>query len=136
MTLNWTIENTPDNHTIHSTTCSETSQQAIQAAVDACSEYAFTFLKDNIEDNSMYCLFDWDSSKAQLTITVTDDTKQNDAEHIVKMIFTDFESESSEDQEDSVKYWVKDMLTTSLAFLKFSLVAGFTRGSRQRVELL
>ncbi len=136
MTLNWTIENTPDNHIIHSTTCRDNSQHAIQAAVDACSEYAFTFLKDNIEDNSMYCLFDWDSSKSQLTITVTDDTKQKDAEHIVKMTFTDFESESAEEQEDDVKYWVKDMLTTSLAFLKFSLVAGFTRGSRVRVELL
>lgn len=136
MALNWTIENTTDNHIIHSAVCSETSEQSIQAAVDACSEFAFTFLKDNIEDNSMYCLFDWNSSEAQLTITVTDDTKQKDAEHIVKMKFTGFESESAEDQEDTVKYWIKDMLTTSLAFLKFSLVAGFTRGSRQRVELL
>jgi len=134
--LNWTIENTADNHTIHSTVCSETSEQAIQLAVDACCEYAFTFLKDNIQDSSMYCLFDWDSSQPQLTVTVTDDTKQQDAEYIVKMSFTGFESESAEEQEDAVKYWIKDMLTTSLAFLKFSLVAGFTRGSRQRVELL
>ena len=134
--MNWTIENTADNHIIHSTVCSETSNQAIQLAVDACCEYAFTFLKDNIEDNSMYCLFDWSSSQALLTITVTDDTKQKDAEHIVKMSFTGFKSKSEEEQEETVKYWVKDMLTTSLAFLKFSLVAGFTRGSRQRVELL
>ena len=134
--MNWTIENTKGNHTIHSTVCSESSERAIQAAVDACSEHAFTFLKDNIEDNSMYCLFDWNSAQAQLTISVTDDTKQQDANHIVKMTFTEFESESAEEQEDTVKYWVKDMLTTSLAFLKFSLVAGFTRGSRKQVELL
>jgi hypothetical protein len=134
--LNWTLENTADNHIIHSTVCSETSERAIQSAVDACCEHAFTFLKDNIEDSSMYCLFDWNSSQAQLTVTVTDDTKQQDAEHIVKMTFTDFESVSAEEQEDTVKYWIKDMLTTSLAFLKFSLVAGFTRDSRHRVELL
>ena len=134
--MNWKIENTTDKHIIHSAVCSETAEYPIQDAVDACSEYAFTFLKDNIEDNSMYCLFDWNASEAQLTITVSDDTKTKDAEHIVKMTFTHFECTSAEDQEDTVKYWIKDMLTTSLAFLKFSLVAGFTRGSRQRVELL
>lgn len=134
--MNWTTENSADNHITHSTVCTETSERAIQAAVDACSEYAFTFLKENIEDNSMYCLFDWNSSKARLSVTVTDDTKQIDATHIVIMNFTGFESTSAQEQEETVKYWVKDLLTTSVAFLRFSLVAGFSRGSRQRVELL
>ena len=134
--MNWTTENSTNNHTIHSATCSETSDQLIQAGVDACAEYAFTFLKENIEDNSMYCLFNWDSLNNQLTVSVTDDTKKQQAQHIVKMLFTNFKSDCAEEQEDTVKYWVKDMLTTSLAFLKFSLVAGFTRGAEQRVELL
>lgn len=103
-------------------------------AVLECADYAFSLLNESIHDDAMYCLFDWDAQQLTLTIAVTDETKTRDGKHKVKMSFNDLKP--SDALADEVKYWIKDHLTTSLEFLRFSLVAGFTRGDRARVELL
>ena len=136
MILNWITETPSADCIQHSTVCSDSAERDVQAAVDACAEYAFALLDDNITDHAMYCLFIWDSEKNALTIVVTDETKKQDAKHRVTMGFSVFPNIEGEEPADTVKYWITDYLTTCQSFLAFSLLAGFVRGERDRVELM
>ena len=134
--MSWNTETTSTNQLIHSATCSESSEAGIQASVLACADHAFTFLRDNIVDDSMYCLFEWHQGEKLLSIYVTDETKKNEGKHVVRVDFTAFTAASDEDQIETVKFWLRDHLTTCTAYFQFSLVAGFSRGDRSRLELL
>jgi len=134
--LNWITETPSADCTQHTSVCTDVVERDVQAAVDACAEYAFTLLDENITDNAMYCLFIWDSEKNALTIVVTDETKKLDGKHRVTMGFSAFPAIDGEEPADTVKYWITDYLTTCPSFLAFSLLAGFVRAERDRVELM
>ena len=136
MILNWITETPSADCIQHSTVCADSAARDVQAAVDVCAEYAFALLDENITDNAMYCLFIWDSEKNALTIVVTDETKKQDAKHRVTMSFPSFPDIQDEEPADTVKYWITDYLTTCPSFLAFSLLAGFVRSERDRVELM
>lgn len=136
MILNWITETPSADNIQHFTVCADSAERDVQAAVDACAEYAFALLDENIADDSMYCLFIWDSEKVALTIVVTDESKTQDGKHQVTMSFSAFPDIEDEDPADTVKYWITDYLTTCPSFLAFSLLAGFVRGERDRVELM
>ena len=59
---------------------SEQEGEIKQAVLDA-SEYAFELLDENIEDDSMFCLFDWNYAQQVLSIMVTDPSKTKLAKH-------------------------------------------------------
>jgi len=133
--LNWTTETTPDR-IVHTTTCTDTQEKDIQAALNVGADYAFALLDENIGDDAMYCLFIWNDNEKSLTMAVTDETKSKDGKHLVSISFAGFDAESAEGRADTIKYWITDHLTTSPDFLKYSLIAGFVRGERDRVELM
>ncbi len=134
--MDWNIDNTSSNHIIHSAVVAESTEYEIKAAVLASVDYAFSLLNESIEDDAMYCLFDWDDAQSTLTIVVTDQNKTNDGKHVVNVVLSNFEQPLEGDQAETVKFWVRDHLTTSSEFLAFSLIAGFTRGERTTVELM
>ena len=133
--MNWTTETISDR-IVHTTTCTDTLERDIQVALNVSADYAFTLLDECIGDDAMYCLFIWDDNEKSLTVAVTDETKTKDGKHLVTVSFSGFGAEPSEDRADTVKYWLTDHLTTSQEFLKYSLIAGFVRGERDRVELM
>ncbi|WP_226662113.1 hypothetical protein [Microbulbifer aggregans] len=151
MTLAW-IENksAETEQVIHSSTFEGTSDHDVQQAIDACIEKACTLLHQNIQDDSRFLLFEWDTTNAILTIVVTDDSKQQDSRDVVKCHFTLLDQKTitesaSQDKTqqprvdelaENILYWIKDYLTTCAPFLRYSLIAAFHQGSRATCTLL
>ncbi len=116
-----------------------TDDAQVQSAINQGAEKAAAMQRKNIQDDSMYLLFNWNAALATLTICVTDAARKNDSSQIVICKFpvlAQAENTKTDDYAEDVKYWVSNYLTTSCAFLQYSLVAGFCRGTRERVELL
>jgi len=126
----------------------EHSVKSLELAVQESIEKAVSFLPDNVVDESRYFLFEWDIEYSTLTIVVTDDTKKNDANFVVKCrmsalneeinnIKSDQEKEEKKfEYSDFIKYEIKDYLTTCSSFMQFSLVAVFHNKTRDKIELL
>jgi len=135
------------SNTIHTLLIAETSDTEIKMAVEASAGKIIGLLADNILDDSLYLLFEWDPANAVLTASVTDaDKKQDSPQHIrcefsgIKANFERLDAaqriEQQVDLTECVKFWLHDYLTTCTAFFKFSLVAIFHADSRSNTELL
>jgi hypothetical protein len=119
--MNWEI----DNNFCHRVTSSSESEAELKEAVLEAADYAFDLLHENIEDDSMFCLFDWDFAKQRLLIAVTDPSKKKLAKHTVELTLTGYASHiaDKEDQQEQIQLWVHNHITTAANFLQFSLVA-------------
>ena len=134
--MDWkTITISPDKIR-HTAVCSDTLEHEVQAAVFACADHAFSLLDESIDEHARYCLFVWDSAQSSLSIAVTDESRKKDGKHLVTVAFTGFDARFSTDQVDEIKFCLTDYLTTSLSFLKFSLLAVFVREERDKIELM
>lgn len=140
--LTWTTE-TIGNRIIHSTSVSETSEKTVRHIIEAATDKAIGLLDKNIQDDSLYLLFEWNLNQTTLNILVTDASKTADSPASVCCIFSSLAIELARESEeqrdnytDSVKFWLHDYLTTCTAFFNYSLVAIFHSGSRQDTELL
>lgn len=149
MQLNWnesTLATPPEGvfgdrieYTVYSVAPDIMDDTLVQSAINHSAEKAASMQRKNIQDDSMYLLFNWSAVKRELMVCVTDAKKQQDSPLIVVCqlpALAGVEKAGSDDYADDVKYWISNYLTTSRAFLQYSLVAGFCRGDRQRVELL
>lgn len=134
--LNWSTENLSGNQVRYSTICEQSSEAAIKLSTLEAADYALKMLGDSINDDSLYCLFEWDESNSTLSIVVTDHSKANDGRNSVEIHFSQISDASIAEQTEAIKFWLRDHLTTSADFMKYSLVAGFTRDKRQTVELM
>jgi len=119
--MNWEI----DNNFCHRVTSSNESEAELKEAVLEAADYAFDLLHENIEDDSMFCLFDWNFAKQRLLIAVTDPSKNKLAKHTVELTLTGYASHiaDKEDQQEQIQLWVHNHITTAANFLQFSLVA-------------
>jgi hypothetical protein len=140
--LTWTTE-AIENRIIHSASTSETSEKAVRQIFEASTDKAIQLLKKNIQDDSLYLLFEWDANQAKINIVVTDASKSHDALESVCCTFSSLAIEMARENEEqrenyteSVKFWLHDYLTVCTAFFSYSLVAIFHAGSRQKTELL
>lgn len=138
--LNWTI-NTELNSTIYSTLETGSDQQSLRTSLEACADKAIGLLNANIQDDSLYLLFEWNETLATLNIVVTDATKQNDAPQTVSCEFPNVallqvDPDQRVANTDSIKFWLHDYLTTCTAFFSYSLVAIFHSSTRKNTELL
>jgi len=128
LTLDWRIyEELP--YIIHFAKLDPLSGERTEFAIQMSIDKAVSLLSDNINDNSRYFLVEWDEVNSNLRILVTDDSKQTDSKYVVTCQIPPHTS-------DDIKYWVKDYLTTCSEFFKFSLVAVFQCGTRDKLELL
>lgn len=137
---NWTTTETL-NTTIHSSYELDTEENTLRKTIEACADKAIGLLKTNIEDDSLYVLFEWNEALATLNIVVTDATKQNDAQQSVCCTFPNLalslvNQEQSAAYTDAIKFWLHDYLTTCTAFFSYSLVAIFHSSTRNNTELL
>lgn len=138
--LNWTTTET-QKITIHSTSELATEENTLRKIIEACADKAIGLLKSNIQDDSLYLLFEWNQDLAQLNIVVTDATKRNDAQQSVCCTFPNLILDLNYQAQraaytDSVKFWLHDYLTTCTAFFSYSLVAIFHSSTRNNTELL
>ncbi|WP_250658071.1 hypothetical protein [Alkalimarinus coralli] len=134
--MNWSIDNLSPQRACHSSTCTEITETDIKASMLASADYALSMLEESIHDDALYCLFEWSDEQSLLSISVTDHSKTNDGKHTVKVHFKGIKQAAIEEQTETIKFWLRDHLTTSADFMKFSLVAGFSRDGRQTVELM
>ena len=123
--MKWKI----DSNFCHSAVNSHEKESDIKLAVLEAAEYAFALLGDNIEDDSMYCIFDWDFPTQQLTIVVTDPSKLQQAKHKVVLNLQGYAAHISgqEDQQEQIHLWIHNHITTSESFFRYSLVAVITK---------
>ncbi|MDF1692205.1 MAG: hypothetical protein P1U47_07525 [Zhongshania sp.] len=150
-TLAWSdsvlIENGEENM-LYSAAVSDPDKWQIEALLANCVERAVDLLAVNIEDDSLYLMFEWNTNASVLTVVVCDDSKRRDAKHRVRCDMSAMnakikqlsESEQwkykGESFADIVKHGLHDYLTTCTGFMRYSLVAVFHQGSRQHTELL
>jgi len=140
--FNWIIHQT-ENQIVHMTSVSDTSEKAVRQTIEACADKAIHLLRKNIQDNSLYLLFEWAPVEAKLNIVVTDASKTQDAPESVCCVFSSLAIELARENEEqrqhyleSVKFWLHDYLTTCSAFFSYSLVAIFHSSTRNTTELL
>lgn len=120
----------------------------VKQDIDECIAKAIELLDENVKDQSMYLLFEWDIENSKLTAVVTDESKKNDSSQVVECQFTSindrlqaFKASSDsdvavEDCVGKIRYWIRDNLTTNVDFFQFSLIAAFHSSSRQECVLL
>lgn len=138
--LNWTTTETL-NAKIHSTSELTIEESTLRKSIEACADRAIGLLKANIQDDSLYLLFEWNETLATLNIVVTDATKKDDAKESVCCTFPNLASHLTNEEQraantDSIKFWLHDYLTTCTAFFSYSLVAIFHSSTRNNTELL
>jgi hypothetical protein len=140
--LIWNLQHT-DNKTLHTTSVAETSENSVQHVLEACAEKAIHILNENILEDSLYLLFEWNPELARLNIVVTDASKTHDAPHSFCCTFSSLSTELArltadqrENYTETIKFWLHDYLASCTAFFSYSLVAIFHCSSRENTELL
>jgi len=138
--LNWTTTEIL-NTTLHSTCVFDTEENTIHKTIEACADKAISLLKTNIQDDSLYLLFEWNEELATLNIVVTDAAKKNDAQQSICCTFPNLALNLVNQGQriaytDAIKFWLHDYLTTCTAFFSYSLVAIFQSSTRNNTELL
>ena len=147
MTLVWNDAPSDNGGLTRFADCSEMGSAAIYEALGQAVETAVKFLPDNMKDESRFFMFEWDATCFILTIVVTDDDKKLDSPKVVKLSLSglaqalqgDGVSEwaaTPEECIDNIKYFLRDFLTTSTAYHKFSLIAVFHSDSRGDTDLV
>jgi hypothetical protein len=120
---------------------------SLKEALETCAAKAISLLDKNIQDDSLYVVFEWNATAAQLNIAVTDASKQLDSPDSVGADFpslaqeiaavTDSErAEKIEAGVELVKFLLSDYLASCGAFFRYSLVAIFHSSNRSESVLL
>lgn len=135
----WTQEESNDGKVLHKAISRENTQDTIKVSVLACADQAFSLFDDNVKNESMYCLFDWNYALQTLTISITEPSKTVSSKHIVQLKLENFDDylNDKEDQQEQIQLWLHNHLTTSAEFLQYSLVASMVAdGDLSRSVLL
>lgn len=121
----WIQETNSDGRVLHKAGSAQNTQDSIKRVVLECATHAISLFDENVKNESMYCLFDWDYSKQTLTINVTDPSKQILAKHTVQLTLENYDGYlvDKEEQLEQMQLWLHNFLTTSAEFLQYSLVA-------------
>lgn len=156
ITLKWSstdIESANNNkhqpkQKLHATECNANSSDKLQQAIGLVVDKAASLLHTNINADSMYLLFAWNTITAKLSIVVTDVSKSQDSQHIVQCQFPLIaqEAQNKAAQTDSqslmpttasnIEYYLRDHLSTCKLFLNYSLVAAWYINERDNCKLL
>jgi hypothetical protein len=134
----WTQENNSNGQVLHKAVSVAKTQDSIKLVVLACADQAFSLFDDNVKDESMYCLFDWNFGQQELTISITDPSKSRSAKHIVQLTLENYDAYLSDkhEQQEQIQLWLHNHLTTSAEFFQYSLVAAITADGNTRDSIL
>src|SRR4051812_457057 len=133
--LTWN-QNTVDDRVIFSSDITDTDEKSLRLAFEACAAKAVSLLAVNIDDDSLYLLFEWNPLTSVINIVVTDAQKVKDASQQVTCTFSGLHmglqhldaneyAAKSADYTESIQFWLHDYLATCTDFFRFSLVAIF-----------
>jgi hypothetical protein len=129
----------------------DTATKTLKDALEICAAKAISLLDKNIQDDSLYLLFEWNAYTAELNIVVTDAGKQQDSPISVGAHFAELqqqsrreiESQPIEAQEEKtaasnelIKFFISDYLASCSVFFRYSLVAIFHCSTRSNSNLL
>lgn len=106
----------------------------LKEALESCAAKAISLLKENIQDDSLYLLFEWNPDTSALTIVVTDASKQQDSPLSVGAHFDQLEK--TEATQELIRFLLSDYLASCSAFFRYSLVAIFHSSTRTNSHLL
>ena len=112
----------------------QAAQTSLKDALETCAAKAISLLDKNIQDDSLYLVFEWSPDTTQLNIVVTDASKQQDAPISVGAYFVQFDK--AETTTEHVRFLLSDYLASCSAFFSYSLVAIFHSSSREHSTLL
>ena len=115
-------------------TLTDTAELSLKEGVEACAAKAISLLDKNIQDDSLYLLFEWNENTAELNIVVTDASKQQDSPFSVGAHFA--AQEKSATTSELVRFLLSDYLASCSAFFRYSLVAIFHSSARENSNLL
>lgn len=113
----------------HNSEYAGTEESGVRLALAECVEKSISLLHTNINDESLYLMFEWSVSSSALSIVVTDSSKKIDSSQMVRCCFKKLEAED-------IQYWLGDYLTTCESFMRYSLVAAFHCQTRVESVLL
>ncbi|WP_226647457.1 hypothetical protein [Microbulbifer variabilis] len=113
-------------------------------------ELAISKLNQNVNETSRFFLIHWEPLTSTLTLSVTDDQRENDSRVVVRCLFTVLEKQIQESRYESdskqqtaqvefsedLHFWCKEFLSTDQGFSQFSLIALFTDSTRDRAVIL
>ena len=114
---------------LHNSEYAGTEESGIRLALAECVEKSISLLATNINDESLYLMFEWCAASSVLSIVVTDSSKKIDSHQVVKCGFSKLEAED-------IQYWLGDYFTTCESFMRYSLVAAFHCQTRAESVLL
>lgn len=132
MLLIWNENNVSGGHSegvIHTSGYDGLDEAGIKSTLGECVEKAIGLLDENINDESLYLMFEWCPLSFFLTIVVTDSSKVKDSKNVVKCAFPKLETEN-------VQFFIRDYFTTCSSFMNCSLVAVFHSDKRSESRLL
>jgi len=132
----WTQEHLPNQICLHTITTTETSDLALRKTIEHATEKAISLLEQTIQDDSLYLMFEWNAAERYLQIIVCNAQKTNDAPEQVRAYLQGNSPHSADELREQIHYWLHDYLTTCSAFFRYSLVAAFHTGDRNKTELL
>ena len=112
----------------------DTALSPLKDTLETCAEKAISLLDKNIQDDSLYLLFEWNPSTTTLNIVVTDADKQQDSPFSVGAHFEQLEN--TETTNELIRFLLSDYLASCSAFFHYSLVAIFHSSSRSNSNLL
>ncbi|WP_444889797.1 hypothetical protein [Microbulbifer sp. DLAB2-AA] len=144
------VEGDNTEYKIYNAESQALSSEGIYQDLAESLELAISKLSKNVNDSSRYFFIQWEPISSQLTLTVTDDQRKNDAQAVVRCHFTALEKQFQESQfktdddkqsaiaafSEDLHFWCKEFLSTDQGFSQFSLVALFTSGSRDSAVIL
>jgi hypothetical protein len=142
----WQSQSTPGG-TSYLGSFSGCDQPALKQALETCAAKAIGLLDKNIQEDSLYLLFEWNPIAAELRIVVTDAHKQHDGAYRVEAHFPELLSllntanaternEQIDALNESIKFLLSDFLASYSPFFSYSLVAIFHSSSRAETSLL
>lgn len=135
MTPLWTQEHL-NGICLHTTTTTESSDADLRKIIEQTAEKAIGLLAKNIQDDSLYLMFEWNATEHYLHAVVCNAQKTNDASEQVRAYLQGKITYLPQELQEQIHYWLHDYLTTCTAFFRYSLVATFHTGDRDRTELL
>lgn len=126
-----------DDHTYSAQSAAATPAD-LKQALEACAAKAISLLDHAIQDDSLYLLFEWNSSTNELVIVVTDASKRIDSPTRFHIDFPQLGNYPGTKEElvESIHFLLKDYLASYSAFFAYSLVAIFHASNRDNSQLL
>lgn len=85
-------QHTGNDRVIFISEVTDTDERNLRLAFEACAAKAISLLTNNIDDDSLYLLFEWNPLTSAINIVVTDSQKVKDAEQQVTCTFSGLHS--------------------------------------------